>query len=139
MNTMTQSEELVNDSNQPQTNQERVNSILNTEIIRIENLKKLLSEDEKWNIKEFDGSEYDFFNHVDGTPITLKKIENWLNLEIDVDQLLEDKWENNWEEIVSDRLYNYHHSDFDFIYDDWKRREDTDELVSYEISCELNY
>ena len=139
MSTMTQSEELVKESNQPQTNQERVNSILNTEIIRIENLKKLLSEDEKWNIREFEGSRFNFFDYVDVDSITLKKIENWLNLEIDVDQLMEDKWEEDWETIVSDQLYNYHPSDFDFIYEDWKSDEDTDEFINDEIRSEMRY
>lgn len=140
MITVTQSEEMVKDSNQPQTNQERVNSILNTEIIRIENLKKLLSEDEKWNIKEFDDIEFDFFDYCDVDSISLKNLENWLNLQFDLDQLYERKWEYSWEEIVQDRMYNYHSSDFDFVYEDWRNdEEETNELIDQEIRSVLRY
>jgi len=140
MITVTQSEEMVKDSIQPQTNQERVNSILNTEIIRIENLKKLLSEDEKWNIKEFDDIEFDFFDYCDVDSISLKNLENWLNLQFDLDQLYERKWEYSWEEIVQDRMYNYHSSDFDFVYEDWRNdEEETNELIDQEIRSVLRY
>ena len=140
MITVTQSEEMVKDSNQPQTNQERVNSILNTEIIRIETLKELLKEDEKWNIKEFDDIEFDFFDYCDGDSISLKNLENWLNLQFDLDQLYERKWEYSWEEIVQDRMYNYHSSDFDFVYEDWRNdEEETNELIDQEIRSVLRY
>jgi len=138
MNTVTQTEELVNNSTQPLTNKERVNSILNTEIIRIENLKKLLSEDENWNVREFEGYELDFFDHVDVDSITLKKVENWLNLQFDLDQLYENKWEDEWMGIVEHLMYNYHSSDFDFVYEDWRNdEEETEELIEREIRSQL--
>lgn len=140
MNTVTQTEELVNNSTQPLTNKERVNSILNTEIIRIENLKNLLSEDENWNVREFEGDEFDFFDHVGVDSITLKKVENWLNLQFDLDQLYENKWEDEWMGIVEDRMYNYHSSDFDFVYEDWRNdEEETEELIEREIRSQLGY
>jgi hypothetical protein len=140
MNKVTQTEELVNNSTQPLTNKERVNSILNTEITRIENLMKLLSEDENWNIREFEGDEFDFFDHVDVDSITLKKVENWLNLQFDLDQLYENKWEYEWMGIVQDLMYNYSSSDFDFIYEDWRNdEEETEELIEREIRSQLGY
>lgn len=138
-NTITQTEELVNNSNQPLTNKERVISLLDSEISRIQNLKETLKDD-SWETKIFEDTECNFFDYTDVDSINLKKIENWLNLQFDIDQLYENKWEHNWEQIVSEELHQYHSSDFDFVYEEWRSNSyETEELIDKEIRCQLGY
>ena len=139
MNKETVTEVQVKESNLPPTNQERVLSTIDKEIIRIDKLRRIVNKDENWNIKQFDYSDYDFFDFINPDSMKLENIQNWLNVEIDVDELMEHEWESNWENIVSGRLYNHDSSDFDFIYTDWldDSSDEKDDLIKDRLRKEL--
>ena len=118
-NTETKTDDQVNNSNEVITNEQMVDNILNSEIQRIEDLKVRLKENDQWSVKDFGGTECSFFDYVNDGKFSRNQIETWLDLNLDIDEILDNKWDDEWTDIVNEKMWDYGSYQFDFVKDDW--------------------
>lgn len=123
-NTITKTDDQVNNSNEVITQEQMVDNVLNSEIQKIKDLKVKLKENDQWSVKNFDGIECNFFDYINDGKFSRNQIETWLDLNLDIDELVDDKWEEEWTDVVRERMYDYSSYQFDFVKDDWLEDEE---------------
>ena len=137
METSIKNEELVNNSNQPQTITEKVVRDLKQHISKVNDLIEKVTENGSWDYHQFSDREKqfeDFVNVDEG--VTPQQIKNWLDFEDydfegQVREEMEEKWNDNWVEIVEDHIRDYDSGDFYFIGEGWVDSMVDDELDDY--------
>ena len=75
-NTITKTDDQVNNSNEVITQEQRVDNVLNSEIQKIKDLKVRLKENDQWSVKNFDGIECNFFDYLNDGKFSRNQIES---------------------------------------------------------------
>ena len=95
---------------------------LNLQVNELIKLNNTILKDDSWMVKEMNGGSYNLRDYLPNEISDFKQfstIKEWFDMSIDVEELANEYWDENWEDIVSEYLYSYRDAyDFEDMKDD---------------------
>ena len=141
-------EEVVNNSNQPQTITEKVVRDLKQHISKVNDLIEKVTENEYWDYHQFSNHlELEFEDLVNVEQgVTPQQIKNWFDLqdydfEPEFREESEEEWNDNWMEIVTEHVGDYDPDTFYFIGENYvenKVRCDLDDYIKNSLKIKIS-